>query len=147
MAVSFIVGKKRSTQKKTANLSQVADKLYYLMLYRVHLTWAGVKLTTLVVIGIDCIGSYKSTYHTTILVNGCYIQLDSTLMLFRLFPIRFSITIQPWLPILVPHIEHGGYMSAMHVSPDPWPHFQGLLTLWSLCNIFVIRSVSPLPYN
>jgi hypothetical protein len=33
------------------------------MLYRVHLTWAGFKLTTLVVIGIDCIGSYKSNYH------------------------------------------------------------------------------------
>jgi hypothetical protein len=33
-------------------------------LYRVHLTWAGFKLTTLVVIGTDCIGSCKSNYHT-----------------------------------------------------------------------------------
>jgi len=26
--------------------------------------WNGIELTTLVVIGTDCIGSYKSTYHT-----------------------------------------------------------------------------------
>jgi hypothetical protein len=35
------------------------DKLYHIMLYR-----AGFKLTTLVVIGIDCTGSCKSNYHT-----------------------------------------------------------------------------------
>ena len=30
----------------------------------VHLSWAGLELTTLVVIGIDCIGCHKSNYHT-----------------------------------------------------------------------------------
>ena len=34
-----------------------------MMLHRVHLAWAGFELT-LVVIGTDCIGSYKSNYHT-----------------------------------------------------------------------------------
>jgi hypothetical protein len=34
------------------------------MLYRIHPDWAGFELTTLVVIGTDCIGSYKSNYHT-----------------------------------------------------------------------------------
>ena len=34
------------------------------MLYRVHLSWAWFELTTLVVIGTDCIGSCKSNYHT-----------------------------------------------------------------------------------
>jgi hypothetical protein len=33
------------------------------MLYPVHLYWAEFELTTLVVIGPDCIGSYKSNYH------------------------------------------------------------------------------------
>jgi hypothetical protein len=34
------------------------------MKYRVHLAWVGFELTMLVVIGTDCIGSYKSNYHT-----------------------------------------------------------------------------------
>jgi hypothetical protein len=39
-------------------------KLYHIMLYRIHLAWAKFELTTLVVIGTDCIGSYKSNNHT-----------------------------------------------------------------------------------
>ena len=42
--------------EKTTDLLQVTDKLYHKI--------TGFKLTTLVVIGTNCIGSYKFNYHT-----------------------------------------------------------------------------------
>ena len=50
--------------EKSINLSQVIDKLYHKMLYRIHLSSAGFELTKLLVIGTDCVGSCKSSYHT-----------------------------------------------------------------------------------
>ena len=53
--------------RKNHDMSQVTDKLYHMRLYLVHLPLVVSELTTLVVIDIDYIGSYKLNYSKTCL--------------------------------------------------------------------------------
>jgi hypothetical protein len=51
---------------------------YHIMLYRVHLAITGFKLTTLVVIGIDCTGNWKSNYHMITTTTALNFHLNSS---------------------------------------------------------------------
>jgi molybdopterin/thiamine biosynthesis adenylyltransferase len=50
----------------------------YHMLHWVHLAWVGFEITTLVVIGTDCIGSCKSNYYTIRTTTMMDILLECT---------------------------------------------------------------------
>ena len=68
VAVSFIGGGNRRIRGKPPTYRKSQTNFVTQSCIEYTSQWAGFKLTTLVVIGTDCIGSYKSKYYTVTMV-------------------------------------------------------------------------------
>ena len=71
--------------EKTTDLSQVTDKLYYIMLYTSP--WSRFELTTSVVVGTDSIGNCQSNYHAITSTTAPH-------LLFEIFKIQLSFYVR-----------------------------------------------------
>ena len=72
ISVSFISGGNQNNWEKPTTCHK-SLKFYHIMLYQVHLASEGFELPMLVVIGTDCISSYKCNMMTTPLIRiGSY---------------------------------------------------------------------------
>ena len=95
----FYKRRKPEYPKKTTDLPQVINKLYHIMLHWVHLSWAGFKLTTLLVIGTDCMGSYKSTTAPYIYLRNKINKTSPTITWFILYPFCIYLLLWEWISL------------------------------------------------
>ena len=62
LLLSVLLVEETGVPRENTDLSQITDKLYHSMLYRVHHDMSGIQTRNFSVIGTDCTGSCKSNY-------------------------------------------------------------------------------------
>ena len=114
---------------------------YHIMLYQVHLAWVAFKLTTFVVIGTDCTGSYKSNKHkimtTTAPQHNTTLQItydfEPATTLLELSPLNFFFYLNPQI------ISHMILLLIITVYSSSLILILMILTVLELCSLNMLK--------
>ena len=90
----LICGGNPSTRRKPSTCRKSLTNFYHIMLYWIHLTWAGFEFTISGVISTEYIGICKSNYHTSTTTTASFvISINNLLIIYLPFMIYLFIAL------------------------------------------------------
>ena len=149
MAVRFflICGGNPSTRRKPPTCRKSLTNFYHIMLYWIHLTWAGFEFTISGVISTEYIGICKSNYHTSTTTTASFvISINNLLIIYLPFMIYLFIALylhthtHTHACVLWPDIENNMLLGKRQIKQNGflWSSWCSVFSfLWSSwCSVF-----------